>query len=470
MPVKLGIFAKILLDYLRWLLLSPLRALARARSRGASLPIHEASVRVLACEIAAAASPIRTERKRIGHMTRPRSTFAAGRLDISRLDRIVSIDPLERRAVIEPLVTMEALVRATAKFGLRPPVVPEFSQITVGGAIQGLAGESTSHRFGLFHESVEWMELLLADGRIVRASPGGDLWRAVPGSYGTIAVVTLAELRLAPMPHFVELSYHRLGTAELAAAVRASSEWEFLDAISFGGEECLLVRGRGVDTPTAPLYRAGSAAPWFDRHLAGRTDGERECMRAIDYLFRYDRGAFFVGSSKLGDSWLMRALFGGYATAENLYRLRGFASISGTRVVQDVGVPIDELAPFVRSLRREILPAEGPLWFCPIHGRHPLLFGPREAGLYVNIGIYNRSGRSREAFERLNRAIEREVKRRRGFKALYASIHYDEREFWALYDRDEYRRVREEYGAEGRLEDIYEKLTCRAPERGSRSR
>ena len=42
--------------------------------------------------------------------------------------------------LVEPRVTMEQLVRAAAAYNLRPPVVPEFRRITVGGSIAGIAG------------------------------------------------------------------------------------------------------------------------------------------------------------------------------------------------------------------------------------------------------------------------------------------------------------------------------------------
>ena len=39
-----------------------------------------------------------------------------------------------------------------------------------GGSIQGLAAESSSFRMGLFHETVLEMQVLLADGRLLRCS------------------------------------------------------------------------------------------------------------------------------------------------------------------------------------------------------------------------------------------------------------------------------------------------------------
>jgi hypothetical protein len=56
-------------------------------------------------------------------------------------------------ALVEPRVTMEQLVDTLLPFGLVPPVVPEFKHITVGGSIAGVAGESSSYKYGFFHDT-----------------------------------------------------------------------------------------------------------------------------------------------------------------------------------------------------------------------------------------------------------------------------------------------------------------------------
>src|ERR1700742_1423618 len=95
----------------------------------------------------------------------------------------------------------------TLKHGLVPPVVPEFPGITVGGGFAGTAGESSSFRHGFFDKAVVWLEVVLADGEVVTASPTEreDLFRGMAGTFGTLGVVTLFEVRLIPAKEFVEL-------------------------------------------------------------------------------------------------------------------------------------------------------------------------------------------------------------------------------------------------------------------------
>ena len=77
-------------------------------------------------------------------------------------------------ADVEGMITYEALVDETLKFGLLPAVVPQLKTITVGGAVSGLGIESSSFKFGLVHETVEEMEILLGDGRLVTCSCRGE--------------------------------------------------------------------------------------------------------------------------------------------------------------------------------------------------------------------------------------------------------------------------------------------------------
>jgi delta24-sterol reductase len=91
-------------------------------------------------------------------------------VDVSRLTHVLSVDPAAKLAIVEPNVPMDKLVRATLKYGLIPPVVMEFPGITVGGGLQGGAGESSSYKWGTFNRTLDWYDLMLATGEVLRAS------------------------------------------------------------------------------------------------------------------------------------------------------------------------------------------------------------------------------------------------------------------------------------------------------------
>src|SRR3989344_7132929 len=131
-------------------------------------------------------------------------------VDVSRLDRVIEINITEQYILVEPNVPMDKLVEATLKHRLVPPVVMEFPGITVGGGIQGGAGESSSFKYGLFNETCLEYEIVLGNGEVITASPtqNEDLFYGTACSYGSLGVITLVKLRLIPAKDFVHLTYH----------------------------------------------------------------------------------------------------------------------------------------------------------------------------------------------------------------------------------------------------------------------
>jgi FAD/FMN-containing dehydrogenase len=91
-------------------------------------------------------------------------------VDITTLNRILSIDKVSKTAIVEPNVPMDALVKATLEHGLVPPVVMEFPGITVGGGFSGTSGESSSFRYGAFDATTNWIEIVIPTGEVLRAS------------------------------------------------------------------------------------------------------------------------------------------------------------------------------------------------------------------------------------------------------------------------------------------------------------
>jgi FAD/FMN-containing dehydrogenase len=132
-------------------------------------------------------------------------------VDTSSLDRVLNIDVAKKTALAEPNVAMDSLVAETLKFGLVPLVVMEFPGITVGGGFAGTSGESSSYRYGAFDATVNWIEIVLPDGHVTKASrttdEKTDLFWGAASSFGTLGVVTLLEVQLREAKSYVQLTY-----------------------------------------------------------------------------------------------------------------------------------------------------------------------------------------------------------------------------------------------------------------------
>jgi FAD/FMN-containing dehydrogenase len=419
---------------------------------------HRRDVERLRQTVAARRGPVCLVKRGVGHEARSRRARPGDPLDLRPLDGVLDIDQEAGTAVVEPQVTMRQLVRAVAACGLAPAVIPEFGEITVGGAIQGLGAESSSHRHGLFHESVRWMDVVLGDGSLLRVSPTehDDLWRALPGSYGSLAIVVRAGLGLVAGSSHVSVQHRRLDLDELLGAEMPAAH-DFVDA--------LCDRGDQVVVTTADLADGGPArrSRWYDEYYCERVmatgrDSDPEPMAFADYVFRYDRGAFWVAPSKLGRSPVSRLLFGGFATAANLFRLRRArqecAAALSSRLVQDCIMPVDRAAELVRLLREV---TDGPLWLLPIRCGVDNLFG-LTPGAWMNVGAYVRLDLPPAEVEAVNRRLERAVTDLGGYKVLHAEVFYDRERFAGIYDMETYERLRSTYRADGALAHIHDKL------------
>ncbi|MEU5154793.1 FAD-linked oxidase C-terminal domain-containing protein [Glycomyces sp. NPDC021274] len=129
-------------------------------------------------------------------------------LDVSPMDRIISIDPVNRLAVCQPGVLNAAITAAASEFGLRYSPDPGSWQIsTIGGNIATAAGGMCCVKYGTTPEYVLGLEVVLASGEVMRCGratakgvAGYDLVRLFCGSEGTLGVITEATVKLSPVP------------------------------------------------------------------------------------------------------------------------------------------------------------------------------------------------------------------------------------------------------------------------------
>ena len=125
-------------------------------------------------------------------------------LSMSRMNRILSVDPDRWTITAEAGATIEAVQKAAAAANrLFAPDWGARGTATVGGAIATNAGGNNVLRYGTMRDNVLGLEAVLADGRVwdgLRAlrkdSSGYDLKQLFIGAEGTLGVVTRAVLRL----------------------------------------------------------------------------------------------------------------------------------------------------------------------------------------------------------------------------------------------------------------------------------
>jgi Delta24-sterol reductase len=438
-------------------------------------------------------------------------------LNVHNLTRVVEVNLNEWTVTVQARCTFDSLVQETLRYDAIPLVVPEFKSITVGGAIVGGALESSSYLYGQVSDTVESMQVLLANGTRVTVTPDTELYHALPGSYGSLAIVLEATLRIRRIPPASVVVIEATAYPSLQEGMRAllqlvasestsQSPVSFIDATHYPSGELVIFAADlfnpSIDDKVVPIIRTDdSSSKWFYEVMYDQMHQQNSSslapqqfmayMPIYDYLFRYERGAFWMGRP-LEFSWSairnnpmllvpfivswhrMRWLFGRMFTATILYRvlhaLEGHA-VAEKFLIQDAYVPTENVTKFVEWIRQTI-PLSVPIWLCPVKrppATQPLSpsggnFDPTRvdsgSDMLINVGVWGRVGDGHGIV--YMQELEAEMLRLGGRKMLYSITAASQMTAETLYehhvDGAAYQELRTKYGAHDIFTPLHEKF------------
>ncbi|MDH3386958.1 MAG: FAD-binding oxidoreductase [Gammaproteobacteria bacterium] len=417
--------------------------------------------------------------KTTSNLFRTRAKPDDNKIDVRTLNQVLAVDSENQTVEVEGMTTYENLADACLARTCMPLVVPQLKSITIGGAVSGIGIESTSFRHGLPHESVLAMDVLLADGDVVTCTPDNehaDLFFGIPNSYGTLGYILKLTARTMPVKPYVVLQHLRHTDIEEyfgAVGEACASDVDFVDGSVFDGEEMYLTLGRFTDS--APYT---SDYTWLKMYFRSIRERREDYLDLRDYLWRWDTDWFWCSKNLFVQNLPMRLLLGrrrlNSVTYQKVMRWNNRLGLTAAinrlmdrhpeGVVQDVDIPLENAAEFLRFFLDEI--GIRPVWICPIGGHDPTrnfpLYPLHGSGLFINFGFWDivPNPQKHEAGY-FNRKIEAKVSELGGVKSLYSDAYYDEDVFWKLYAGDKYFALKQKYDPRGRLRDLYQKCVLR---------
>jgi glycolate oxidase len=274
----------------------------------------------------------------------------------TRMNRIIEINKTNLNATVEPGVVLGDFQNALAREGLFfPPDPQSFSGCTMGGVVAENSGGPSCLKYGVTKQYVLGLEVVLADGRIVKLGgltpknrTGYELMMLFTGSEGTLGVITRITLRLLPAPKaeqtivtvFRDVAEAGETVTDIIASSILPSKVEFIDNWTFAKFRGLLP-DEILDSSEVILLIQVDGLP--ETVAAETQQVVAVCRgRAREVRVAHDK-----------------------AEAERYWQARSshFSDISSrthTIINEDVSVPRDKIAEFIRlsqaSARRHDVP------------------------------------------------------------------------------------------------------------------
>jgi glycolate oxidase len=203
---------------------------------------------------------------------------------MSRMNRILEIDTANLVAVVQPGVINADLKTAVAAEGLfYAPDPASYEFCSIGGNIGTNAGGLCCVKYGVTRDAVLSLEVVLADGRVIRTGgrnvkdvAGYSLTHLIVGSQGTLGIVTEATLRLRPAPppkrtmlaFFPTLTAAGTAVAAMTAAGLEPCTLELMDRVTIAAVDDWHQLGLDRNAAALLLIESDRPGPAADAELA----------------------------------------------------------------------------------------------------------------------------------------------------------------------------------------------------------
>ncbi|MES0885152.1 FAD-binding oxidoreductase [Roseibium sp. SCP14] len=271
-------------------------------------------------------------------------------LSLSRMRRIVSVDPQDFAVTVEAGVVLADLNGELENHGLMLPMhLGSEGSAQIGGLIATNAGGSHALRYGMMQDLVLGLEAVLPDGSIwngnrslLKDNAGYQLRRLFCGSEGTLGVVTKAVLRLYPKPRQRAAALIALEDFQAAVGCGAGLRrefGEFISALEFFTETGLDLVLKNISDLSFPLE---TRSPVYMLVELSSSSASVNLMAMLE--------------TALGEAYEQELILDGVIASNEAQRLRFWRlreempegqRLEGAQIKHDIAVPPSRLDAFV---------------------------------------------------------------------------------------------------------------------------
>ncbi len=204
-------------------------------------------------------------------------------LGLSKLKRILEVDPVARVARVQPGVRNAAISEAAAPYGLYYAPDPS-SQIacSIGGNVAENSGGVHCLKYGLTVNNIIKVRFVTIDGELLEIgsdgldAPGYDLLALITGSEGLLGVVTEITVKLLPSPvkaQVVLAAFDDVGkagqaVADIIAARIIPAGLEMMDKKATGAVEQFIGAGYPLDAEAILLCESDGSEEEVESEIA----------------------------------------------------------------------------------------------------------------------------------------------------------------------------------------------------------
>jgi hypothetical protein len=361
-------------------------------------------------------------------------------IDLSDFDNILELT--NEYIYFEPNVTMEQMVNFLSRKDLSLNVITEFKTMSIGGAISGLGAESSSFKYGLIHNNVIEYEIINEFGNIEIVDKNHKLFNLIPGSYGSICIITAIKSKIFKIKPYVRLKFIR--KKNINAKDLYDNSCDFIEGVMLNKNHYVIIKGYYTKEKSTYNLKNRFSRLFFDFVINKKY--KSMTLSYYDYIFRWDRGAFWVAYNKkinyikqiiysnlLG---LIDFSFQDKLSAENLYKYaRSKHPIfrESNSMYQDIIIPSKNFENFKKFIDNTL--KIYPIWLLPINSTIKInqAFALKKNRKYINFGIYGSIKHLGFDFIKINRDVEKKTFELNGIKTLYNQSYYDMSQFYKIY-------------------------------------